>query len=118
MEFTLSETEKGKKSLIYDGYSYRIDRILTSSEISWRCTVKTCKGRLRTDDKCTTIISGTCIHSHERESKKVELQAIPASVNRKSFDDILSSRPMKILFYIIKIFVNKCFTCNLHLPVT
>ena len=95
-EFTLSETEKGKKSLIHDGYTYRIDRILKSSEISWRCTVKTCKGRLRTDDSCTTIISGTSIHSHDIESKKVEFQAIRASVKRKAFDDI-STRPMKIV---------------------
>ena len=70
--------------------------LIESSEISCSCTVKTCKGRLRTDDSCTTIIRGTSIHSHDIENKKVELQAIRASVKRKAFDDI-STRPMKIV---------------------
>ena len=38
MEFFLSETNREKKSLIYDGYTFRVDRILKNSEISWRST--------------------------------------------------------------------------------
>ena len=30
---------------------YRIDSLLKSGDISWRCTLKTCKARLRTDGK-------------------------------------------------------------------
>jgi hypothetical protein len=30
MDFTLSETSKGKKSLLYDGFAFRIDRVLKS----------------------------------------------------------------------------------------
>lgn len=40
MDFTLSETSKGKQSLLYDGFAFRIDRVLKSGDISWPCTVK------------------------------------------------------------------------------
>ena len=43
MDFKISDTNKGKKSLIYDGFIYRIDG------------VKKCKGRLRTDSAMSTI---------------------------------------------------------------
>ena len=48
MEWSISETNRGKKSLLYDGFTYRIDSLLKSGDISWRCTLKTCKVRLRT----------------------------------------------------------------------
>ena len=38
MELTVSETNKGKKSLLYDGYTFRVDAVLKNQEISWRCT--------------------------------------------------------------------------------
>jgi hypothetical protein len=51
MDFTLCETSKGKQSLLkYDGFAFRIDRVLKSGDISWRCTVKNCKGRIKTDE--------------------------------------------------------------------
>jgi hypothetical protein len=37
MEFFISKTIREKKSLIYDGYTFRVDRVLKNSEISWRC---------------------------------------------------------------------------------
>ena len=49
MNFKISNTNKGKKSLIYDGFIYRIDGVLNCGEKSWRWTNKKCKGRLRTD---------------------------------------------------------------------
>ena len=48
MDFKISDTNKGKKSLIYDGFIYRIDGVLKCGDISWRCTNRKCKGRLRT----------------------------------------------------------------------
>jgi hypothetical protein len=55
-----SETSKGNKSLLYDGFAFRIDRVLKSGDISWRCTVKNCKGRIKTDDHSSVIINGNC----------------------------------------------------------
>ena len=48
MDFKISDTNKGKKSLIYDGFIYRIEGVLKCGDISWGCTNKKCKGRLRT----------------------------------------------------------------------
>jgi hypothetical protein len=47
MKWSISETNRGKKSLLYDGFTYRIDSLLKSGDISWRCTFKTCKARLK-----------------------------------------------------------------------
>jgi hypothetical protein len=33
MEFFISETNREKKSLIYDGYTFSVDRVLKNSEI-------------------------------------------------------------------------------------
>ena len=55
MDFKISNTNKRKKSLIYDGFIYRIDGVLKCGDISWRCTNKKCKGRLRTDSAMSTV---------------------------------------------------------------
>ena len=38
MDLVVSETNKGKKALLYKGFTYRIDFVLKSEDISWRCT--------------------------------------------------------------------------------
>ena len=59
MDFKISDTNKGKKSLIYDGFIlYRIDGVLKCGDISWRCTNKKCKGRLR---KIQCLTNGSTI---------------------------------------------------------
>ena len=62
MDFKISNTKKRKKSLIYDGFIYRIDGVLKCGDVSWRCTknvqetvYKKCKGRLRTDSAMSTV---------------------------------------------------------------
>ncbi len=67
MDVSVTETNKGKKSLIYDGYTYRIDRILKENDISWRCTNNktNCKARVRTDAESKVIIKSTGEHNHE-----------------------------------------------------
>lgn len=97
MEFTISITNKGKKCLMQDGYIYRIDSTLTDGSISWRCTNKKCKGRLKTDSTMTEVIAPIqCEHSHEKDDKKLERQQIRASVKRKATDD-LTIRPSKLI---------------------
>ena len=46
MDFKISDMNKGKKSLIYDDFIYRIDGVLKCGDISWRCTIMKCKGRV------------------------------------------------------------------------
>ena len=37
MDLKISDTNKGKKSLLYNDYNDKIDVVLKSSDISWRC---------------------------------------------------------------------------------
>ena len=71
MDFKISETNKGKKSLIFDhGFIYRIDGVLKWGDISWRCTNKKCKGRLKTDSAMSTMNTINLEHNHEQDEKK------------------------------------------------
>jgi hypothetical protein len=60
MDLVLSETNKGKKALLHEGFTYRIDFVLKSEDISWRCTKRGCKAKLRTDKDIKMVISGKC----------------------------------------------------------
>ena len=70
MNFKISDTNKGKKSLIYDGFIYRIDGVLNCGEKSWRCTNKKCKGRLRSDSAVSKMKAINLEHNHEQDEKK------------------------------------------------
>ena len=56
MDFKISETSKGKKSLNYESYVFRIDNVLKSSNISCQCTNRPCKARFRTDNAMSSVI--------------------------------------------------------------
>ena len=70
MDYKISDTNKGKKSLIYNGFIYRIDSVLKCGDISWRCTNKKCKGGLRTDSAMSTMNAINKEHNHEQDEKK------------------------------------------------
>ena len=38
MDLVVSETNKGKTALLYEGFTYRIDFVLKSEDLSWKCT--------------------------------------------------------------------------------
>ena len=76
MDFKISDRNNGKKSLIYDGFIYRIDGVLKCGDISWRCTNKKCKGCLRTDSAMSTMNAINLEHNHEQDEKKVERQLV------------------------------------------
>ena len=50
-EIVRTTTERGVKSIIYDGFSYRLDRA-HDKVIDWRCANSKlkCKARIRTGD--------------------------------------------------------------------
>ena len=79
MDFKISDTNKGKKSLIYDGFIYKIDGDLKCGDISWRCTKKKCKGLLRTDSAMSTMNAINLEHNHEQDEKKVKRPAITST---------------------------------------
>jgi hypothetical protein len=53
-----------KKCLIYDGFTFRVDRILKNNDISWRCTnnKSKCKARVRTDGESKVVMSAYMRH--------------------------------------------------------
>ena len=58
MDLKISDTNKGKKSLIYDGFIYRIDGVLKCGDISWRWgTAKSPLGQKPTRTKAHWTIS-------------------------------------------------------------
>ena len=90
MDFKISDTNKGKKSLIYDGFIYRIDGALKCGDISWRCTNKKCKGRLRTESAMSTMNAIDLENNNEQDEKKVRRQQLRSQVKRKATDDLNS----------------------------
>jgi hypothetical protein len=84
MDLVVSETNKGKKALLYEGFSYRINLVLKSEDISWRCTKRGCKAKLRTDKDMKMVISGKLDHTHEVDERKRERNEVRLSVKRKS----------------------------------
>ena len=72
MEGQLSETDTGKKSLLFDGYSYRVDRVLANGDISWRCSNNrsNCKARIRTESSGTMFVSSMTEYNHPSDRKK------------------------------------------------
>ena len=51
MDIIQSETNRGKKSVIFDDHTYR----LSNGDKSYRCTKKSCKARITTDADSKTI---------------------------------------------------------------
>jgi hypothetical protein len=96
MEVVEVETNRGKKSIICDGFRYRVDGILKSDVVSWRCSMKDCKARIRTDSSAQTVLMQKNQHSHEPDERKNERHQLRATAKRKATDDI-TQRPSKII---------------------
>ena len=96
MEVVEVETNRGKRSIICDWFWYRVDGILKSYVVSWRCFVKDCKGRIRTDRSVQTVLMQKNKHSHEPDERKNERHQLRATAKRKATDDI-TQRPSKII---------------------
>jgi hypothetical protein len=64
------ETNRGKRSIICGGFWYKVDGILKSDVVSWRCSVKDCTARIRTDSSAQTVFMQKNQHSHEPDERK------------------------------------------------
>ena len=96
MEVVEVKTNRGKRSIICDGFRYRVDGILKSDVVSWRCSVKECKARIRTDSSAQTVLMQKNQHSHEPDERKDERHQLRATAKRKTTYDI-TQRPSKII---------------------
>ena len=98
MDFKLTETNKGKKAIILDGYIYRL---CYSSKIcnSWRCSIKgalKCSARIKTTCNNDTILTWNVVHTHSPDYKKTERQELRTRIKRKATEDI-ATRPAKVI---------------------
>lgn len=87
-------SEKGKPLKVLEGFKFRRAKE-TQKGVVWRCTVKSCKVRLYTDDSESEVLELVNCHSHEPSSNIVREQ-ISNSVKRKATSDI-GERPLKII---------------------
>jgi hypothetical protein len=95
MDIIHTETNRGKKSIIYDGYSYRKDNSLKNGNVVYRCsTGKSCKATVTTDEKGVAVVKMKNEHNHESGEKKVEVKQLRVRIRKQSGD--ITSRPSKI----------------------
>jgi hypothetical protein len=87
MDVIVSETNKKKKCLKYDGLTFRVDRILKKNDISWRCTnnKSKCKARVRTDGESKVVMSAMSEHNHEINEREI---ARPSKIIRQELQKL------------------------------
>ena len=74
MEVTVIETNKGHKSILCEGFRYRLDVETKSGDLSWRCSAKGYKARVRTD-------AGPTLVHLSRDDKEKEQNLIDLHIN-------------------------------------
>jgi len=83
--YTLIETEKGKKCLIFNNYRYLCDRI-RNNNIYWRCEKRSeCSGRLIEKDGDIPIL--TASHNHEPNENKNKQEVFINHLKRQIRED-------------------------------
>src|SRR6218665_359445 len=80
MEITISK--RNKKHLLRDGFRFRKDRVLKDGNVSYRCIVRRCCGKVRIHEP--DVIKLSTEHNHEPRIDTGEQQTTPdASSNGK-----------------------------------
>ena len=95
MDILHTETNRGTQSIIIDGHKYRKANTLKDGSIAYRCTVKICKARIRTDADGQNIVKAQNEHSHTTDERKIEAKELRIRSRKQSGD--ISSRPSKIV---------------------
>lgn len=91
------QTQRGGAALIKDGMKYTIDR-RHSQTISWRCSIKSCKARLVTDNEIKEVLRTLHEHQHSALSQQdIDLLKTQTAVKRKAGETTLE-RPSKIIY--------------------
>ena len=70
MEVTVIETNKGHKSILCEGFLFRLLNVETKSgDLSWRCSAKGCKARVWTDAGPSLVIQQKNDHNHDPDDR-------------------------------------------------
>jgi hypothetical protein len=96
MEVTVIETNKGHKSILCEGFRYRLDVETKSGDLSWRCSANGCKARVRTDAGPSLVIQQKNDHKHDPDDRGNERHVLRVNAKRKAIDDF-SARPSKVI---------------------
>ena len=78
MNISVVETNRGQKSIIWDGYRYRLDGTPGDAP---------CKARIRTDAECSSVISHRMSIQTHRMSKNGEAVHIRLRAKKKAAED-------------------------------
>lgn len=66
MKINKIKTAKGKEGIEVNTFRYRKDKLLvTTGEVSWRCTFKNCSASLKTNSAVTLVRTKPTTHNHE-----------------------------------------------------
>ncbi|PSN44584.1 hypothetical protein C0J52_25049 [Blattella germanica] len=97
MELVKTVTNRGVQCIVWNNFKYRRQRVMTTVNISWRCTVKNCVATLQTNSDANEIVFIRDEHKHERESEQcIENHIIRNSCKRTAAED-LTTQPRKEL---------------------
>ena len=80
------ETNKGHKSILCEGFRYRLDVETRSGNLSWRCSAKGCKARVRTDAGPTLVIQQKNDHYHDPDDRGNERHVLRVNAKRKAVE--------------------------------
>ena len=104
MEVTVIETNKGHKSILCEDFRYRLDVETKSGNLSWICSTKGCKARVRTD-------AGPTMVPLSRADKEKEC---PSGLLDFALLDYFSFAQMSIWFFRFRSFGLFFFRSNVH----
>ena len=68
-DFKISETNKGKRSLIRNGFTYRVTYQSKTGGTTCRCTNKACKAVVKTDAEEDSLIPVNVELSHDQNDR-------------------------------------------------
>ncbi|CAL1537789.1 unnamed protein product [Lymnaea stagnalis] len=89
--FRMALSNKGKRSLVRDGYMYRLDHS-GKNKLSWRCSARKCPAHLKTDHSIETIVEDNeKTHTHEPDAEKIERRLLRVVCKRKAAQDSTTS---------------------------
>ncbi|CAG5117228.1 unnamed protein product, partial [Candidula unifasciata] len=95
-QFRLAVSNKGKRSLVREGYMYRLDHS-GRDKLSWRCSTRGCPAHLKTDPQAETILQDNeRPHTHAVDALRFEKQLLRVACKRKAVEDC-STRPQDII---------------------
>ena len=82
MESVISQ--KDKKNVIHEGYRLRQDRMLSDGSVSWRCVLKSCRGRIRVD--ATDSVTKVNDHDHPPVPEEIVATQVVAEMRNRADD--------------------------------